>query len=101
MYLSCLLGRGALPTHRPFLFLCPTELRYTDPFSDRIDAAAALAEWQASRTGPLAEFGPSHQFLFKRFEKGLSLFEDYSDPSTGPTTPHAEVVILVCIPRID
>ncbi|TEB31701.1 alcohol oxidase [Coprinellus micaceus] len=53
-----------------------------------------LAEWQASRTGPLAEFGPSHQFLFKRFEKGLSLFEDYSDPSTGPTTPHAEVVIL-------
>ncbi|KAJ3548997.1 hypothetical protein NMY22_g1042 [Coprinellus aureogranulatus] len=59
-----------------------------------IDTAAALAEWQANRTGPLSEFGPTHQFLFKRFERSSGLFDEYPDPSAGHTSPHAEVVIL-------
>ncbi|RXW22513.1 hypothetical protein EST38_g3334 [Candolleomyces aberdarensis] len=55
-----------------------------------IDEATALAMWQKNRTGPLTELW-SHQILWSRIRSDSSVFKEFKDPSTGPTSPHIEM----------
>ncbi|KAG2012192.1 aryl-alcohol oxidase, variant 2 [Coprinopsis cinerea AmutBmut pab1-1] len=62
----------------------------TDP--PPTDQAAALAEWQANRTGPLSEFVLGRvQSLWHRIPKDDDIWKKHEDPSSGPTTPHLEL----------
>ncbi|KAJ2922055.1 hypothetical protein H1R20_g15046, partial [Candolleomyces eurysporus] len=55
-----------------------------------IDETTALAMWQENRTGPLTEKF-THQILWSRFQPDSSIFKEFKDPSTGPTSPHIEM----------
>ncbi|TFK22283.1 aryl-alcohol oxidase [Coprinopsis marcescibilis] len=58
-----------------------------------IDPAAALQEWLSSRTGPFTERGVnSHQILFSRAPSNSSIWIEHGDPSSGPNTPHFELL---------
>ncbi|EAU90676.2 aryl-alcohol oxidase [Coprinopsis cinerea okayama7 len=62
----------------------------TDPAPT--DQTAALAEWQANRTGPLSEFLLGRvQCLWHRIPKDDDIWKKHEDPSSGPTTPHLEL----------
>ncbi|KAJ2912440.1 hypothetical protein MD484_g7971, partial [Candolleomyces efflorescens] len=60
------------------------------PSPPTIDAATALAMWHENRTGPLTERF-THQLLWSRIRDDSPIFEEYKDPSTGPTSPHIEM----------
>ncbi|KAJ2931957.1 hypothetical protein H1R20_g5144, partial [Candolleomyces eurysporus] len=60
------------------------------PNTTTIDETAALAMWQQNRTGPLTERF-THQILWSRFQPDSSIFKEFKDPSTGPTSPHIEM----------
>lgn len=55
-----------------------------------------MNEWQLNRTGPYAEAVAAHQIVFKKFERKSSVFENFQNPASGPTSPNVEIVILVC-----
>ncbi|KAJ2935065.1 hypothetical protein H1R20_g1990, partial [Candolleomyces eurysporus] len=59
-----------------------------------VDPAAALAQWQLDRTGPLAESVSAHHLVFGRFHNDWSGFKLYGDPSAGKNSAHFEVVLL-------
>ncbi|RXW18327.1 hypothetical protein EST38_g7524 [Candolleomyces aberdarensis] len=59
-----------------------------------VDPAAALAQWQLDRTGPLAESVSAHHLIFGRFRDDWSGFKLYGDPSAGKNSAHFEVVLL-------
>ncbi|KAJ7489583.1 pyranose dehydrogenase [Mycena latifolia] len=48
-----------------------------------------FAQWNKTRTGPLADTIGTH-ILWMRLDPESSIFENYSDPSAGPHTPHIE-----------
>ncbi|KAJ7318137.1 pyranose dehydrogenase [Mycena albidolilacea] len=52
----------------------------------------AFAEWNNSHTGPFAMFGPSH-IAWLRLAPDSPIFENFSDPSAGPETPHIEIAL--------
>ncbi|KAJ2931949.1 hypothetical protein H1R20_g5138, partial [Candolleomyces eurysporus] len=60
------------------------------PNTPTIDETTALAMWQENRTGPLTEKF-THQILWSRFQPDSSIFKEFKDPSTGPTSPHIEM----------
>ncbi|TFK26033.1 pyranose dehydrogenase [Coprinopsis marcescibilis] len=62
----------------------------TVPPMPTIDPAVAWEMWQQNRTGPHTERF-SHQILWARVPSDSSLFKQYKDPSTGPTSPHIEM----------
>ncbi|KAJ7026127.1 aryl-alcohol oxidase-like protein, partial [Mycena alexandri] len=51
----------------------------------------AFEEWNRSHTGPFVEFGPTH-VAWLRLPSSSSVFENHTDPSAGPQTPHIELV---------
>ncbi|KAJ6535957.1 aryl-alcohol oxidase-like protein [Mycena vulgaris] len=53
-------------------------------------------EWNKSHTGPLVAFGPTH-VAWLRLDPDSPIFENHTDPSAGPFTPHLEVAFT---PRI-
>lgn len=65
--------------------------------TSRVDPAAALAQWNLNRTGPLAEAVSAHHLIFGRFPNDWSGFKTYGDPSSGKTSAHFEIVLLVII----
>jgi hypothetical protein len=56
----------------------------------------AFAEWNNSHTGPFTMFGPSH-VAWLRLAPDSPIFENFSDPSAGPETPHIEIALSVCV----
>ncbi|RXW16745.1 hypothetical protein EST38_g9110 [Candolleomyces aberdarensis] len=57
-----------------------------------IDEEAALRQWQANRTGPLAEWREAgRRILWSKFPKSSPLLRQYGDPASGPHAPHIEI----------
>ncbi|KAF7357759.1 L-sorbose 1-dehydrogenase [Mycena venus] len=56
-------------------------------------AAAQLAQWNTSRTGPLVD-GPAHQLGWFRIPDNSSIFEKFPDPAAGPNTSHYELIFV-------
>ncbi|RDB26641.1 Pyranose dehydrogenase 3 [Hypsizygus marmoreus] len=54
--------------------------------------AELLQEWEKSKTGPLGNAGASH-IGWLRIADNSSIFQTTLDPSSGPNTPHYELVI--------
>lgn len=54
----------------------------------------ALAQWNKSHTGPLVQFGPTH-IAWLRLDSDSSIFDNHTDPSAGPETPHIELAFSV------
>jgi len=52
----------------------------------------AFAEWNHSHTGPFVMFGVSH-VAWLRLDPDSSIFENFTDPSAGPNTPHIELAL--------
>ncbi|KAJ2924760.1 hypothetical protein H1R20_g12332, partial [Candolleomyces eurysporus] len=67
---------------------------YRDP-TPPINRTLALEQWTRNRTGPLSEGGVAHLVLWARFPPSSSLWKDYPDPSSGPYTAHAEIVLAI------
>ncbi|RXW17169.1 hypothetical protein EST38_g8686 [Candolleomyces aberdarensis] len=57
-----------------------------------VDTAAALAQWEATRTGPMSEvYVVARRFLWSRIPANSSLWIKHQDPASGPNTPHIEI----------
>ncbi|KAJ7488233.1 GMC oxidoreductase-domain-containing protein [Mycena latifolia] len=54
----------------------------------------ACARWNKSHTGPFGQFGPTHN-AWLRLDPDSPIFENHTDPSAGPGTPHIELVFNV------
>ncbi|KAJ6594327.1 aryl-alcohol-oxidase from pleurotus Eryingii [Mycena capillaripes] len=54
-------------------------------------AAEQLAQWNATRTGPLVD-NPGSQFGWLRIPDNSSIFEHFPDPASGPNTAHYELL---------
>ncbi|KAF9255232.1 aryl-alcohol oxidase-like protein [Marasmius fiardii PR-910] len=54
-------------------------------------AAAQLAEWEKSRTGPLTRPVQS-QLGWLRLPKDAKIFQQFEDPSAGPNSAHYEIL---------
>ncbi|KAF4607929.1 hypothetical protein EYR40_000265 [Pleurotus pulmonarius] len=54
-------------------------------------AAAALAEWNANHTGPYSNNPVMNLVGFLRVPDDNPLWQNYTDPSAGPNTPHYEI----------
>ncbi|KAF7368968.1 GMC oxidoreductase [Mycena venus] len=50
----------------------------------------AFAEWNRSHTGPFVMSGHTH-IAWLRLDPDSSIFENFTDPSAGPDTPHIEL----------
>ncbi|KAJ7489590.1 aryl-alcohol oxidase [Mycena latifolia] len=50
-----------------------------------------FARWNKSHTGPFGQFGPTH-VAWLRLDSDSPIFENHTDPSAGPDTPHIEMV---------
>jgi choline dehydrogenase-like flavoprotein len=61
---------------------------------DPVDVAKAEKQWRDSRTGPLAVYALSWIGWF-RLPEWAEIFKRYSDPTSGPGTPHYELMITV------
>lgn len=57
-------------------------------------AAEQLAQWQATRTGPLVD-GTFNQVGWIRLPKAASIFRTVPDPAAGPHTAHIEILMTV------
>ncbi|TFK21654.1 FAD/NAD(P)-binding domain-containing protein [Coprinopsis marcescibilis] len=58
-----------------------------------LDRAAALQQWQTSKTGPFSDRGiGSHQLLFARIAANSSVWKNHNDPAAGPNVPHMELL---------
>ncbi|KAJ7434861.1 aryl-alcohol oxidase, partial [Mycena latifolia] len=55
-------------------------------------AAEQLAQWNATRTGPLVNIPDTHLGWF-RLPNNSSVFERFADPAAGPNTSHYELII--------
>ncbi|KAJ7475206.1 aryl-alcohol oxidase [Mycena galericulata] len=53
-------------------------------------AAEQLAQWTATRTGPLVD-APGSQLAYLRLPDNASIFERFPDPAAGPNTAHYEL----------
>ncbi|TFK36268.1 pyranose dehydrogenase [Crucibulum laeve] len=51
-----------------------------------------LAQWNATRTGPMVDAAVNH-VAWMRLPKNASIFERFSDPSSGKNSPHYEIAI--------
>ncbi|KAH6912226.1 pyranose dehydrogenase [Coprinopsis sp. MPI-PUGE-AT-0042] len=52
-----------------------------------------FAQWQENRTGPLTE--TSYRLpLWSRIPADASILAEYGDPSSGPTAPHFETIVI-------
>ncbi|KAJ2926559.1 hypothetical protein H1R20_g10532, partial [Candolleomyces eurysporus] len=81
-------GKGM--TDHPAVFLMWT----TNATDTPVDVDAALAQWNADRTGPMAEnYGIGRRFLWSRLPKNSSLLRKYGDPSSGSNSPHLEFTV--------
>ncbi|KAJ6534192.1 aryl-alcohol oxidase [Mycena capillaripes] len=56
-------------------------------------AAAQLAQWNTTRTGPLVN-PPTNQLGWFRIPDNSSIFERFPDPAAGPNTSHYEFIFL-------
>ncbi|KAJ7918986.1 aryl-alcohol oxidase [Mycena leptocephala] len=54
-------------------------------------AAEQLAQWNATRTGPLVD-PPTSQLGWLRIPDSSSIFERFPDPAAGPNTAHYELI---------
>ncbi|KAJ7457103.1 aryl-alcohol-oxidase from pleurotus Eryingii [Mycena latifolia] len=55
-------------------------------------AIEQLAQWNATRTGPLVDTPVTHLGWF-RLPNNSSIFEQFADPAAGPNTSHYELII--------
>ncbi|KAF7343506.1 Pyranose dehydrogenase 1 [Mycena sanguinolenta] len=55
-------------------------------------AAEELAKWNTTRMGPLVD-NPGSQLGWLRIPNNSSIFEQFSDPSAGPTAGHFELLL--------
>ncbi|KAJ7187798.1 aryl-alcohol oxidase precursor [Mycena filopes] len=55
-------------------------------------AAQELAQWNTTRTGPLAD-NPASHMGWLRIPDNSSIFADFPDPAAGPNTSHYELII--------
>ncbi|KAJ7631424.1 alcohol oxidase [Mycena polygramma] len=81
---------------QPFLFgsysLNASVTDTLDPLTqNQTFSAEALQQWEATRTGPMASVG-LNQIGWYRLPGNASIFNTIADPSSGPTTPHFEVM---------
>jgi choline dehydrogenase-like flavoprotein len=58
--------------------------------------ASALAEWRANKTGPYVDI-PLVQLGWVRVPDEGGVLANGGDPAAGPNTPHAELIISVCL----
>jgi len=58
------------------------------------DRHTALAEWNATRTGPLSLPGHLNHIIYVRFPDDAPPFSqnNFTDPSPGKNSPHIEMV---------
>ncbi|KAJ7449302.1 hypothetical protein FB451DRAFT_1187393 [Mycena latifolia] len=50
----------------------------------------AFAQWNRTHTGPFVELGPTH-IAWLRLDEDSPIFNNVTDPSAGPHTPHIEM----------
>ncbi|KAJ7054158.1 pyranose dehydrogenase [Mycena amicta] len=82
-------------TDQPFLTIA-----YSVNFNDTVDAIVqnatrfneAFAQWNQSHSGPFVMESPTH-ISWHRLDSDSPIFENHSDPSAGPNTPHIEVAL--------
>ncbi|KAF5337359.1 hypothetical protein D9611_002938 [Ephemerocybe angulata] len=60
-------------------------------FRDQSALNSALVQWQANKTGPLVH-GTVNHIGFFRLPSDAPIFETTSDPSSGPTASHYELI---------
>jgi choline dehydrogenase-like flavoprotein len=58
--------------------------------------AQAIQQWQTNGTGPLVDTVVDH-IGFLRVPNTNPIFQDTPDPSSGPKTPHYEMLVSVCL----
>ncbi|KAI0629318.1 alcohol oxidase [Trametes polyzona] len=75
------------------VLLPPVDDVITNIERDPVRAALALAQWEATRSGVLANSG-TNQIAFVRVPANDSVFESVPDPSSGPTAPHLEFLAV-------
>jgi choline dehydrogenase len=61
---------------------------------DPVAFGVALEQWQASKTGPLANGIPNHIGFF-RLPNNSPIFATTPDPASGPTASHWEMFVSV------
>jgi choline dehydrogenase-like flavoprotein len=54
-------------------------------------AAEQLAQWNATRTGPLVD-PPTSQLGWLRIPDNSAIFKRFADPAAGPNTAHYELI---------
>lgn len=59
-------------------------------------AADLLAQWNTTGTGLFSDPG-ANQIGWMRLPSNSSIFQQYPDPSAGPTSAHYEFLPVVCI----
>ncbi|KAJ7438136.1 aryl-alcohol oxidase [Mycena galericulata] len=52
----------------------------------------AFAEWNETRTGPFVNVPVTH-IGWVRLKQDSPIFENFTDPASGPTTPHIEIAL--------
>lgn len=68
-----------------------------EAFTSNATATQALVdEWEKARTGVLAS-GSFNNIGWVRFAENSSILQDFPDSSSGPTSPHVELLISVGI----
>jgi hypothetical protein len=56
----------------------------------------AFAQWNRTQTGPFVELGLTH-IAWLRLDDDSPIFDNVTDPSAGPDTPHIEMAMGVRI----
>ncbi|KAH6912227.1 hypothetical protein BKA70DRAFT_829049 [Coprinopsis sp. MPI-PUGE-AT-0042] len=78
--------------HTSIVFDMPSSMS-NPPWQPFIPNDRDLPQWQENRTGPLTE--TSYRLtLWSRIPANASILAEYGDPSSGPTAPHFETIIL-------
>lgn len=77
----------------PNIFSVEGDLSLDHILRDPAQIGAAIAQWQANRTGFISN-NVVNNIGFARLN--ASILEQFTDPAAGPTTPHFEIIFAVC-----
>jgi choline dehydrogenase-like flavoprotein len=88
---------GQNATDQPMVFAAwsVNSTQTIDPIEQNVTLFnEAYAQWNATHTGPFTNVPVTH-IAWTRLDANSPIFENVTDPSAGPKTPHIEIFVGV------